>query len=83
MTTKRDKVRAQVKSRWYYFFWSSCTISVLLGQLYVGNGYRMYSKPLMRLFQQVEFELKGPRGYYAPLVPAEPTGPHEFQYLKH
>lgn len=69
MTSKRDKVRAQVKSRWYYFFWSSATISVLLGQLYVGNGYRMYSKTLMRLFETVEFELK------------EPTGPHTFQYL--
>ena len=79
MSDKSTKVRAQMKSRWYYFFWSSATVSVLLGQMYVGSGYRMYSKTLMRLFQRIELELVGPKGYYAPLVPAEP--PHDFEYL--
>ena len=40
MTSKRDKVRAQVKSRWYYIFWGAATVSVFAGQLYVGNGFR-------------------------------------------
>ena len=40
MTSKRDKVRAQVKSRWYYLFWGAATVSVFAGQLYVGNGFR-------------------------------------------
>ena len=40
MTSKRDQVRAQVKSRWYYLFWGAATVSVFAGQLYVGNGFR-------------------------------------------
>ena len=30
----------QVKSRFYYYFWGTCTACVVLGQLYVGSGYR-------------------------------------------
>ena len=30
----------QKKSRTYYYFWDVATISVVLGQLYVGNGFR-------------------------------------------
>ena len=30
----------QVKSRFYYIFWGTCTTAVVLGQLYVGAGYR-------------------------------------------
>tara|TARA_S200000501_G_scaffold96358_2_gene89650 strand:- start:27693 stop:27926 length:234 start_codon:yes stop_codon:yes gene_type:complete len=40
MTTKREKVRAQVKSRWYYIFWGAATVSVFAGQWYVGSGFR-------------------------------------------
>ena len=32
---KRDKVRAQVKSRFYYMFWGTATISVVAGQIYL------------------------------------------------
>ena len=35
------KLRAQVKSKWYYIFWGIATVSVFLGQLYVGSGYRI------------------------------------------
>jgi len=38
--TKTTKIRAQVKSRWYYLFWGAATISVFAGQIYVGNGFR-------------------------------------------
>jgi len=30
----------QKKSRTYYYFWGIATISVLVGQIYVGNGFR-------------------------------------------
>ena len=33
----------QKKSRTYYWFWGVATISVVLGQLYVGTGYRRMS----------------------------------------
>ena len=38
--TKSNKLRAQVKSRFYYLFWGAATISVFTGQIYVGNGFR-------------------------------------------
>ena len=30
----------QVKSCWYYIFWGAATLSVLIGQLHVGSGYK-------------------------------------------
>ena len=56
MITK-EKQRAQVKSRFYYLFWGIATVSVVLGQLYVGSGYRMYAGALMRIFDTVEVEV--------------------------
>ena len=40
MMTKFSKLKHQVKSNKYYVFWGACTSGVLLGQIYVGNGYR-------------------------------------------
>tara|TARA_R100000742_G_C4186938_1_gene20244 strand:- start:100 stop:327 length:228 start_codon:yes stop_codon:yes gene_type:complete len=36
----------QKKSRTYYWFWGVATISVVLGQLYVGTGYRRMSESM-------------------------------------
>ncbi len=30
----------QIKSKWYYIFWSIATLSVVLGQIYVASSYR-------------------------------------------
>ena len=57
MITK-EKQRNQVKSKFYYIFWGVATASVVLGQLYVGSGYR--------IFDTVEVEVGrdyGPRFY--------------------
>ena len=40
MTKSYNKIKHQVKSNKYYLFWGAATIGVLLGQIYVGNGYR-------------------------------------------
>ena len=40
MTKDKKKLKAQVKSRFYYLFWGIATISVVAGQIYVGTGYR-------------------------------------------
>ena len=40
MMKSKKKLRAQVKSRWYYIFWGTCTVAVCAGQLFVGNGFR-------------------------------------------
>mgnify|MGYP001159887648 CR=1 FL=1 len=54
----RDKVRNQVKSRFYYIFWGVATVSVVLGQLYVGSGYRVFAGALGRIFDAIEVEVQ-------------------------
>jgi hypothetical protein len=54
---KLVKQRAQVKSRFYYLFWGIATVSVVLGQLYVGSGYRAYANALLRIFDTIELEV--------------------------
>ena len=54
---KSDKQRHQVKSRFYYLFWGIATVSVVLGQLYVGSGYRAYANALLRIFDSIEVEV--------------------------
>ena len=53
----KEKVRNQVKSRFYYIFWGVATFSVVAGQLYVGSGYRMFARSLNRIFDSVEVEV--------------------------
>jgi len=51
------KKRAQVKSRFYYIFWGVATASVVLGQLYVGSGYRGFARSLNRIFDTIEVQV--------------------------
>jgi hypothetical protein len=70
-----------VKSRFYYLFWGTATVAVVAGQVYVGAGYRMYSRSLNRLFNSIDAVVipqPKPRGYYAPLVPPPPTGDENY-----
>ena len=46
---KRSKLRAQVKSRWYYIFWGTCTVAVCAGQVLVGSGFRRMAESLDRV----------------------------------
>ena len=43
------KTKAQIKSSRYYLFWGAATIAVVVGQIYVGTGYRNMSESLERL----------------------------------
>ena len=56
MITK-EKQRNQVKSKFYYIFWGIATVSVVLGQLYVGSGYRIFAQSLLRIFDTIEVEV--------------------------
>ena len=56
MITKEEQ-RNQVKSKFYYIFWGVATASVVLGQLYVGTGYRLFANSLLRIFDAVEVEV--------------------------
>ena len=53
----KEKVRNQVKSRFYYLFWGIATFSVVADQLYVGSGYRMFARSLNRIFDTVEIQI--------------------------
>ena len=57
MTKDTKKLRAQVKSRWYYTFWGTATVAVVAGQLYVGSGYRQMSKSFNRIVDTVVLEV--------------------------
>ena len=48
------KLRAQVKSKWYYIFWGIATISVVAGQIYVGNGYRQMSNSFNLIIERIK-----------------------------
>jgi hypothetical protein len=50
----KQKIRAQVKSRFYYIFWGAATIAVVLGQLYVGTGYRILHGGMQELLNKVD-----------------------------
>ncbi len=53
----KEKQRNQVKSKFYYIFWGIATVSVVLGQLYVGSGYRIFSQSLNRIFDTIEIQV--------------------------
>ena len=57
---KKEKLRAQVKSRFYYLFWGICTVAVVSGQLYVGAGYRIMAGSVLRLTMGMESVLSNP-----------------------
>ena len=75
---KREKIRAQMKSRFYYMFWGAMAGAVVGGQIYVGTSYRAMAKSMNRWFDTaLEVLIPDaptiPRGRYEPLIPP-PTG---------
>ena len=50
----KEKVKAQVKSRFYYVLWGTATVAVVLGQLYVGTGYRVLHEDVQELLSKVD-----------------------------
>jgi len=50
----KTKIKAQVKSKWYYIFWGTATVSVVLGKLYVGTGCRILPNDMQQLLNNVE-----------------------------
>ena len=48
------KRRHQVKSKFYYLFWGTATVAVVLGQLYVGTGYRVLHGDMQELFNRID-----------------------------
>ena len=43
----------QIKSCWYYLFWGIATVSVVVGQVYVGNSYRKMTNSNKKAIEKV------------------------------
>ena len=77
---KRDKIRAQMKSRWYYSFWGAATVAVVAGQIYVGSGYRSLAKSLDKWMDVAvealinDYRSRSDKGYYMPVPKPEDYG---------
>ena len=80
---KREKIRAQMKSRFYYMFWGAATVAVVSGQLYVGTSYRAMAKSMNRWFEETIDIMQEPvrrrtapqpDGYYMPVPTPEDYG---------
>ena len=82
MTNKREKIRAQMKSRFYYMFWGAATVAVVSGQLYVGTSYRAMARSMNRWFEETIDLIQMPQrrstvqpdGYYMPVPRPEDYG---------
>tara|TARA_B100001250_G_scaffold350254_1_gene321881 strand:- start:104 stop:301 length:198 start_codon:yes stop_codon:yes gene_type:complete len=65
MSKLKKKQRHQVKSRFYYLFWGAATVSVFIGQMYVGSGYRRMSESFDRVVDGIVVEMeRDPIKYY-------------------
>jgi len=80
MGKDKQKLRAQVKSRWYYIFWGAATVSVFAGQLYVGNGFRRMAESFDTMFSpKIELKLLKPLDDWENTLPdmLAPMGPEQ------
>ena len=72
VSKKKEKLRAQVKSRWYYIFWGTCTVAVCAGQVLVGSGFRRMAESLDRVLDApIRLEMGIPDPYQHPMMPYE------------
>ena len=68
---KREKIKAQVKSRFYYWFWGAMAGAVVGGQLYVGSSYRQMASSMNRWCEEtidmIQIPIKPPTGRMMPV----------------
>ena len=70
MKSKLKKQRHQVKSRWYYIFWGTATVTVFAGQMYVGNGFRRMAESLDKVLDApIRMDIGVPRPRHPMMVP--------------
>ena len=70
MSKLSKKQRHQVKSRWYYIFWGTATLSVFAGQMYVGTGYRKMAESLDNVLESpiiIDMGIPRPRPHLVPV----------------
>ena len=62
------KQRHQVKSRWYYIFWGTATVAVVVGQVFVGSGFRRMAESLDDVLKSPIILDIGPPMYDDPMI---------------
>ena len=84
---KKAKLRAQVKSRWYYIFWGTATFAVCAGQVFVGSGFRRMAESFERVLDSpIQLDFGIPRRQHSMVVPdwedglMYPTDPPQHLY---
>ena len=71
-SVKKQKQRNQVKSRWYYIFWGTCTVAVCAGQVLVGSGFRRMAESLDRVLDApIRMDIGIPRPRHPMMIPHE------------
>ena len=88
VSKKTEKLRHQVKSRFYYIFWGTCTVAVCAGQLFVGGGFRRMAESFESVLESpIQLDFGIPRhhpmlvpewdgdGLYHPTDPPIPVSP--------
>ena len=59
---KKAKQRHQIKSRCYYIFWGTATVTVFVGQVFVGNGFRRMAESFDRVLDApIQMDIGIPR----------------------
>ena len=53
-----SKLKHQIKSNKYYLFWGACTLAVMVGQIYVGAGYRQMSQDVKDLTEVLSIKIE-------------------------
>ena len=67
---KLEKQRHQIKSRWYYIFWGTCTVAVCAGQVLVGSGFRRMAESLDKVLDApIRMDIGIPRPRHRMVVP--------------
>ena len=70
MNKKKEKLRAQVKSRFYYVFWGAATVSVFAGQILVASGFRKMADSLDKVLDApIRMDIGIPRPRHRMVVP--------------
>ena len=55
MGTLKIKVGQVLKTERYYLFWGIISAAVILGQIYVGLGYRLMTGSIFELIDTIEY----------------------------
>ena len=76
----KKKQRHQVKSRWYYIFWGTATLSVFAGQMYVGTGYSSMSKSIDSILEAPIVIEQRERHYRHPMMIPLPDLPESWDH---